>query len=406
MKKALTILQWLIAGCLGVCTLANGLHWSSIFLILATVLVMPIPAIREWLSKMKIKNWLAITMAVVFMFVSILNSPIESNDTKGSGQNLGGFISSMISDNNSESSYSNSGDTNSKDDTTNSSYSQDKVEKDETEDIKQNNKISLSSIPAYSGSPYVYINDNVPNFISAELTTKGYEKYGTRDSLGRVTTAVASLGKETMPSADEERGSISSIKPTGWMQKEYDNVNGKYLYNRCHLIGWQLSAENANRDNLITGTKYFNVNGMLPFENIVADYIDETGNHVAYRVTPIFDGDNLLCNGVQIEAYSVEDRGDGIEFNVFVYNVQPDIEIDYATGNSSSETSNIVIPPPVIEEPEYTPPAQTETIMVWIPTRGGKKYHARSNCSNMIDPDYVTIEEAIYQGFDACKKCY
>ncbi len=264
----------------------------------------------------------------------------------------------------------------------------------------------LSSIPAYSGSPYVNLNNGVPNFSSSELTTKGYEKYGSRDNLGRVTSAIASLGTETMPGANAERGSISHIKPTGWVQKQYDHVSGKYLYNRCHLIGWQLSAENANRNNLITGTKYFNVNGMLPFENMVADYIHETGNHVAYRVTPIFEGNNLLCNGVQIEAYSVEDKGDGIQFNVFVYNVQPDIKIDYATGNSSSSSNIVIVPPTTTSEPEYNPPTQTETIMVWIPTRGGKKYHARSSCSNMIDPDYVSIEEAIYQGFDACKKCY
>ena len=196
--------------------------------------------------------------------------------------------------------------------------------------------VQIGSIPAYSGNPYVAINNNRPNFSKSELTTAGYEKYADLDSLGRVGVAIASLGKETMPAPNEERESISNIKPTGWVQAEYSAVSGRYLYNRSHLIGWQLSAENANKQNLLTGTKYLNVSGMLPFENMVADYINETGNHVAYRVTPHFLGENLLCSGVQIEAYSVEDDGDGICFNVYCYNVQPNIEIDYATGKSKS----------------------------------------------------------------------
>ena len=163
--------------------------------------------------------------------------------------------------------------------------------------------------------------NNKPNFNSSELTTTGYEKYSTRDSLGRCGVAIASCGKEIMPRPDEKRGSISSITPTGWIQKSYSGISEGYLWNRCHLIGWQLSAENANRENLITGTRYMNINGMLPFENMVADYIKETGNHVAYRITPIFEGKNLVCSGVQMEAYSVEDDGDGICFNVYCYNV-------------------------------------------------------------------------------------
>ncbi len=195
---------------------------------------------------------------------------------------------------------------------------------------------SAASIPEYQGQIFIQLNDNVPSFSADELKAVGYEKYGELDSLGRVTVAVASLGSDTMPKQDEKRGDISKIKPTGWVQKKYDNISGKYLYNRCHLIGWQLSAENANRKNLITGTRYFNVEGMLTFENMVADYIKETDNHVAYRVTPVFEGDNLLCKGVQIEAYSIEDRGDGISFNIFCYNVQPDININYKTGDSTA----------------------------------------------------------------------
>ena len=194
--------------------------------------------------------------------------------------------------------------------------------------------VTPSSIPAYSGKAYVVINNNQPSFNESELKTTGYETYSGLDSLGRCGMAIASVGKDTMPKENEERGSISSIKPSGWQQATYDNISGKYLYNRCHLIGWQLSAENANRGNLITGTKYLNVEGMLPFENMVADYIKETGNHVAYRIVPIYEGNNLLASGVQMEAYSIEDEGEGICFNVYCYNVQPGITIDYATGKS------------------------------------------------------------------------
>ena len=200
--------------------------------------------------------------------------------------------------------------------------------------IEESAKAKPSNIPNYSGTPYIIINNNEPYFSSKQLKST-YEKYSNLDSLGRCGIAIAVCGKETMPKEDEKRGSISHIKPTGWIQAKYDNISGIYLYNRCHLIGWQLSAENANRKNIITGTRYMNVQGMLPFENMVADYIKETGNRVAYRVTPIYKGDNLLANGVQMEAYSIEDKGDGICFNVYCYNVQPQITINYKTGESS-----------------------------------------------------------------------
>lgn len=203
-----------------------------------------------------------------------------------------------------------------------------------------NSKAILSEIPEYSGTAYVVINDNIPSFNKYELTTKGYETYASLDSLGRCGGAVASCGKEIMPKVNEERGSISSIKPSGWVQAQYDWVSGKYLYNRCHLIGWQLSAENANKRNLITGTRYMNTEGMLPFENMVADYIRETGNHVAYRVTPIYDGSDLVASGVQMEACSIEDDGEGICFNIYCYNVQPGVKIDYSTGRSWASESN------------------------------------------------------------------
>ncbi len=191
---------------------------------------------------------------------------------------------------------------------------------------------SFDTLPEYTGNPYIIVNDNTPFFTEADKTTASFEKYGELDSLGRCTTAYANVGKDLMPT--EKRGSIGSVKPTGWQTAKYDNVDGKYLYNRCHLIGYQLTAENANKKNLITGTRYLNVSGMLPFENMVADYIKETNNHVLYRVTPVFIGDNLVASGVLMEAESVEDNGDGILFNVYCYNVQPGIVIDYATGDS------------------------------------------------------------------------
>lgn len=196
----------------------------------------------------------------------------------------------------------------------------------------QKEKITLSNLPAYSGEAYVELNNNVPNFGKSDLTTKAFEKYSELDDLGRCGVAYANVCEETMPT--EKRGNIGMIKPSGWQTIKYDNVDGKYLYNRCHLIGYQLTAENANEKNLITGTRYLNIEGMLPFENMVADYVEETDNHVLYRVTPIFKGDNLLASGVQMEAYSVEDRGKGVSFNVYCYNVQPDIVIDYSDGSS------------------------------------------------------------------------
>lgn len=197
------------------------------------------------------------------------------------------------------------------------------------------NSISMGEVSAYSGKPYVKIDGNEPGFTEKDITKKSFEQYSELDSLGRCGVAYANIGQDLMPT--EERSGIGKVKPSGWHTVKYDIVDGKYLYNRCHLIGYQLTAENANEKNLITGTRYMNVDGMLPFENMVADYVKETGNHVLYRVTPIFEGKDLLAKGVQMEAYSVEDEGDGICFNVFVYNVQPGIHIDYATGESKEE---------------------------------------------------------------------
>lgn len=191
---------------------------------------------------------------------------------------------------------------------------------------------TLDNIPAYSGTPYVVIDDNEPDFTEDELTDQSYESYSDLDELGRCGVAESNIGTDLMPTG--KRGKIGQVKPSGWQTIKFDNVDGKYLYNRCHLIGYQLTAENANEKNLITGTRYMNVDGMLPFENMVADYIKETDNHVMYRVTPVFEGENLVASGVLMEAESVEDHGEGVKFNVYVYNVQPGIAIDYATGKA------------------------------------------------------------------------
>lgn len=204
--------------------------------------------------------------------------------------------------------------------------------------IQAADSLTVSDIPAYSGSPYVPVNNNVPFFTDEELTGDSFETYSDLDELGRCGAAYANIGTDLMPA--EKRGSIGKVKPSGWHSVEYDNVEGNSLYNRCHLIGYQLTAENANEKNLITGTRYLNTEGMLLFENMVADYVKETENHVLYRVTPIFEGDNLVASGVQMEGMSVEDKGEGILFHVYCYNVQPGISIDYVTGDSRTDDGN------------------------------------------------------------------
>lgn len=256
--------------------------------------------------------------------------------------------------------------------------------------------VSLSDIPAFSGEPYVVIDDNEPNFPDEDFTSEGFEEYSPLDDLGRCGVAYANVGIETMPT--EERGSISNVKPTGWQSVQYDFVDGKSLYNRCHLIGFQLTGENANRQNLITGTRYMNVDGMLPFENMVADYVKETENHVLYRVTPIFEGDNLVANGVQMEAESVEDKGEGVCFNVYVYNNQPGVTIDYATGDSWASDE---------EQPTQSSGEDTTYIL----NTSSHKFH-KPDCSSVdtISPSNKQTytgsrEDLINQGYEACGKC-
>ena len=255
--------------------------------------------------------------------------------------------------------------------------------------------VSLDSIPEYSGDPYVVVNNNVPFFSEEDLEAEVFESYGDLDSLGRCTVAYSMVGTETMPT--EERGNIGQVKPTGWHAVKYDNVDGKYLYNRCHLIGYQLTAENANVKNLITGTRYLNVQGMLPFENLTADYIKETGNHVLYRVTPVFEGDNLVASGVLMEGESVEDDGEAIQFCVYVYNVQPGIIIDYATGDSRLDDGT----GGSFQSARKTYVLNTNSKTFHKPDCGSVGKIKDSNKQTFVG----TREEAIKNGYSPCKSC-
>lgn len=260
----------------------------------------------------------------------------------------------------------------------------------------------LSNIPDYDGKAYVELNGNVPEFSKSEKTySESFEEYGKLDSLGRCTYAVSCIGKDLMPT--EKRGSIGSVKPSGWHISKYDFVDGKYLYNRCHLIGYQLTAENANERNLITGTRYLNVEGMLPFENDVADFIEITNNHVYYKVTPIFEGNNLVANGVQMQAYSVEDNGQGISFNVYCYNVQPGVAIDYATGDNqavaSSSASVTSTSSDVADKKTYI--VNTKTKKFHNPDCEGVKKMSSSNKKKYKG----TRDSLISNGYSPCQKC-
>lgn len=289
---------------------------------------------------------------------------------------------------------------------------------------------NAADVPAYSGEPYTAVNNNEPYFTSDNLTTEAFENYSELDALGRCGVAYANVCLETMPT--EKRGSISEVKPTGWHSVKYDNVDGKSLYNRCHLIGYQLTAENANQQNLITGTRYLNVDGMLPFENMVADYVKETDNHVLYRVTPIFTGDNLVADGVLMEGYSVEDEGEGICFCVYAYNVQPGITIDYATGDSwlSSEKGNsdsssggnsAVSQSAADKSGTQQATVQTESVKeTSAPVSTGTEYILNTNTKKFHYPSCSSVkqmkasnkkeytgsrDDLIAQGYDPCKKC-
>lgn len=261
---------------------------------------------------------------------------------------------------------------------------------------------SPADIGAYSGEPCAAVNGNVPYFSEEELTTQSFESYSELDSLGRCGVAYACVGLDLMPT--EERGSIGNVRPTGWHTIKYnDIIDGNYLYNRCHLIGYLLSGENANERNLITGTRYLNVQGMLPYENMIADYVTESGNHVLYRVTPVFEGDNLLASGVLMEARSVEDGGEAISFCVYAYNVQPGIAIDYATGESA-------IAPEPSAEPSVSQEEQPQGTAYILNTNTHKFHYPTCRSVKQMKEtnkqDYTgNRDDVISMGYEPCKNC-
>lgn len=254
------------------------------------------------------------------------------------------------------------------------------------------------TLPAYAGEASIAVNGNVPFFSSEEMTEDVFEYYSEPDGLGRCGAAFANVCRELMPA--EERGSIGSVRPSGWHTVKYDRIPDRYLYNRCHLIGYQLAGENDNERNLITGTRYLNVEGMLPWENLVAQYAEETGNHVLYRVTPCYEGENLVASGVLMEAFSVEDQGEGVCFNVYCYNVQPGILIDYATGESRLDEA-WTLPGAEQQEPEYDYVLNTNTKRFHIPTCLSVQEMSEKN------KDYFTgkREMLIERGYVSCGRC-
>lgn len=272
---------------------------------------------------------------------------------------------------------------------------------------------SYEEIPPYRGVAYIEINNNIPTFSESDRKmTQAFEFYSDLDELGRCGQAYANICPEIQPT--EERGSIGQIRPSGWHTVKYnDLIDGNYLYNRCHLIGYQLAGENANEKNLITGTRYLNVVGMLQFENQVNDYVLLTGNHVLYRVTPIFVDNNLVASGVQIEAWSVEDGGEGICFNVYCYNVQPGIEIDYETGESwvSEDAQSTAAANELVDDQNGTDSVDTDVEENYVVNTNTKKFHLPT-CSSVNDMAehnkliYVgTIQELIDQGYSPCQRC-
>lgn len=406
-KKKKQIIEWCTSVFFLLCTFVSGFHFSSILFILSAVLMAPLKPVRQFLSKHKLKNGLVIALSLILFFAAAFASPVEKDlnvkdesETSVSQTVQNEKESSSLKESQKEKETKLKSDSTAKSDTQAGSGLS-----------SHSTKPSTSKLPKYKGQPYAVINGGNPSFNEAELTRKAYEKYSPLDKLGRCQKAIASLGIETMPKAGEKRESISSIRPTGWRQAKYEGISSKDLYNRCHLIGWQLSAENANPKNLITGTRYMNVDGMLPFENMVADYIKETKNHVAYRVTPIYIGNNLVASGVQIEAYSIEDNGDGICFNVYCFNVQPGIKINYANGESSGPNGGMLSSnkgsssssktEPATKKPN-TPPLSQDSKTVYI--TGGECYHYDKDCAGK-NGKAVTLNEAIQKGKRPCKKC-
>ena len=274
------------------------------------------------------------------------------------------------------------------------------VETVPTESTSGYSAVSVAEVPEFKGEPYCVLNNNIPDLSTEDADKTYFENYSPLDNLGRCGVAFACLGTETMPT--EERGEIGQVKPSGWKTAKYDCVDGKYLYNRCHLVGFQLSGENANERNLITGTRYMNVQGMLPFENMVADYIKETGNHVLYRITPVFEGNELVARGVQMEAFSVEDEGEGICFNVYCYNNQPGVKIDYATGDNEAYDDD-----PALDYGKESTGEKCDYVL----NTNSKKIHLPdcSSAKSMSDKnreEYCgTKDELLNKGYTECSQC-
>lgn len=276
--------------------------------------------------------------------------------------------------------------------------------------ITDEGNVSLDDIPAYSGNAYVAVNGNVPFFTEEEITASSYEYYSELDALGRCGVVHASLGMDTMPPKGDERGEIGHVKPSGWIQGKYNTslVDGGWLYNRCHLIGWQLSDEDDNERNLISGTRYLNIEGMLPFENMVAAHLREDGGHVMYRVTPIYEGNNLLPSGVLMEAYSVEDEGEAISFCVYCYNVQPGILIDYKTGANCLDDG--------YSKPDAgtdaTPEVSDDEVSSYVLNKSSLRVH-KPTCSSVESmasynkEEYTgTLTELLSSGYRKCGACF
>ena len=395
------IFNWIFCIFCILCLPVYGFHISSILICMLGIISLPIAKIRNlWKALPKDKVLRPLIIGILFLLLCGFLPDLENESDQISSNVTTESLSTEVAD-------------------IQESQIADSKPRDETEIVEDTQTeaqtkpstevtLSLANIPRYSGKPFTLVNDNVPEFRDTDLSTTSYEYYSDLDALGRCGVAYACVGTDLMPT--EERGSIGSVKPTGWHTVKYDNVDGKYLYNRCHLIGYQLSGENANEKNLITGTRYLNVDGMLPFENLVADYVKETENHVMYRVTPLFDGDNLVASGVQIEAESVEDDGQGVYFNVYCYNVQPDIKINYATGDSKAQA--VTSGDKAKKKNESSVKASDSTsdsgaTKVWI-SATGHKYHSVNDCGNM-NPDratQVTEDEAINMGLGKCSRCW
>ncbi len=296
----------------------------------------------------------------------------------------------------------------------------------ESENVQEEIEQTLATIPAYTGDPYVEINNNVPFFEEEEWTTKSFQEYFDLDELGRVSQAYACLGTDLMP--DLKRQDISSVKPTGFINQRYSFLKDGMLYNRCHLIAFMLAGQNANPKNLMTGTRYLNIEGMLPFEDLVHDYIEETGNHVMYRVTPVFEGDDLVARGVIMEGYSVEDQGQGIEFCVYCYNVQPGVAINYTTGENQVDTSMsedeilaFYEAPRSTKQPNANNTSRTsqtslevsddEVVQTYIINTNSKKFHLPqcSGAQTMNEKNRLEVQNSkaqlLKEGYISCQIC-